>query len=754
MRLKGACRTLVATFVAGALAVPPGLFAQATSTAGAPVGSPTPAAGSDIGWPRRYDLSDGAATLHQPQIASWEGQKRMVAWSAVAYEAKGAKQPTLGTLRFEATTSVSLEERLVSFADFRISEINFPTLERSATQRLSADLHSAIPIHDRIIDLDRVLTAVDKSTILVRETPGVKADPPTVYFSARPAVLVNLDGEPVWSPITGVDLKFAVNTNWDLFNHEPTRTMYLRSEATWLKAPALEGAWQPAGKLPESFQKLPADTNWQDVRANLPGKAIAAAAVPTVIVSTQPAELLLLRGAPTYRAVTGTDLLWVSNTDSDLFRLGKTGAFYYLVAGRWFSASELSGPWTFATPTLPDDFKRIPVEHERSRVLASVPGTSQATEAILLAGIPQTARVNVKEMQPPDVQYQGEPNFQSIDTTSLSRATNTDKDVIKVGDLYYMCFQAVWFMSRNPAGPWEVARSVPTEIYGIPASSPSHHVTYVVVEEDDNDNDEWVTFGYVAAYTGMMVAWGCAVWGTGWYYPPYIGYGGAFPIYYGYPRTYGFSAWYNPWTGAYGRGTGVYGPYGGAGMGAVYNPRTGTYARGATAYGPYGSRTVAQAWNPRTGTYAGTRQGSNIYGNWGTSYVQRGDDWARTSHRTNYATGATTRTIRTDDGAAATRRGATGRTTVGRSDSGDIYAGHNGNVYRKGNDGSWQHWNDGGWSSSTRPAGTTAGQLDHDSRARAEGAERTRDSSTYRSAPTRERGGSYRGSRAGGGRRR
>ena len=51
---------------------------------------------------------------------------------------------------------------------------------------------------------------------------------------------------------------------------------------------------------------------------------------------------------------------------------------YYLVAGRWFSAPDFTGPWTFATPSMPEDFKKIPLEHERSRVLASVPGTDQA----------------------------------------------------------------------------------------------------------------------------------------------------------------------------------------------------------------------------------------------------------------------------------------------------------------------------------------------------------------------------------------
>ena len=85
---------------------------------------------------------------------------------------------------------------------------------------------------------------------------------------------------------------------------------------------------------------------------------------------------------------------------------------------------------------------------------------------------------------------------------------NTDKDIIKFGDLYYMCFQAVWFMARSRKRPMGSRGQRSREIYTIPASSPVHHVTYVTVEDND---DEWVTFAYVAAYTGMMVGWGCAV---------------------------------------------------------------------------------------------------------------------------------------------------------------------------------------------------------------------------------------------------
>src|SRR5262249_43281464 len=151
----------------------------------------------------------------------------------------------------------------------------------------------------------------------------------------------------------------------------------------------------------------------------------------------------------------------------------------------------------------------------------------------------------------PEVSYAGDPKFEPIEKTQVSRAVNTDKDIIKFGDLYYMCFEGVWFMSRSANGPWSVTGSVPKEIYEIPASSPAHNVTYVTVGEDNSDA---VVFAPAGAPPGMMVAGGFVVWGSGWYSPPYYAYGGFYPYYRPYYPTYGYHASYNPWTGAYSRG--------------------------------------------------------------------------------------------------------------------------------------------------------------------------------------------------------
>jgi hypothetical protein len=735
----------IALFLCITLLLPAPLTVVAADT------DPQPPA--DGGWPRSYNIpGGGTAVVYQPQVDTWANQQVMVAWAAVSYQATGATKSALGTIKIEANTRVALVERLVDFSNLRITQSNFPSLSREESRAVVEGIAQSIPKTERVIALERVMAAINKSSIRPRTAAGgLKATAPQIFQSTTPAVLVNFDGEPVWSPIQGVSLKYAVNTNWDLFTDDSTNMIYLRNDNTWLKASNIKGPWSPAGTLPVSFKQLPNTEDWKDVLANIPGRTIAANAVPKVFVSIKPAELILMKGAPQYQPVQATSLLWVTNTESDLFRMGQNGAFYYLISGRWFSAPSLNGPWTFATPNLPSDFQKIPVDNPRSRVLASVPGTAQAAEAVVLAQIPTTARVNVKGLQAPAVSYQGAPQFQPISDTSLSYAVNTDKEIIRVGDLYYMCFQGVWFMSQNPNGPWTVTTDVPKEIYQIPPSSPIYNVTYVTAEPDTTDSD-WATFAYTPGYLGTMVAWGCAVWGTGWYYPPYVGWAGAYPAYFWHAPTYGYAAFYNPWTGTYGRGIAAYGPYGGAGMGARYNPATGTYARGAAVYGPYGSRAFAQAYNPRTGAYGVTRQGSNVYGNWGSSYVQRGDQWAQTAHVTNTARGTSTEGIRSSGGGAISHQGAAGgSSTVARGPEGNVYAGHDGNVYRSTGDG-FQKWDNGSWSQPARQ--TDLGQLRNDQSARFEGSQRTFDQGAWRSSGmSRGDAGSFRfgGGQIGGG---
>ena len=149
---------------------------------------------------------------------------------------------------------MAVDERLVSFSEYKIAESNFPTLQRDAQKTVVSEITASVPLDERVIALDRVLANIDTSQIIPKNVEGLKADPPTIFFSETPALLVNIDGDPIWSPIPQNDLRSAVNTNWDLFEHGPSKTYYLRNDRVWLKSSDVKGPWTPAGKLPESFE--------------------------------------------------------------------------------------------------------------------------------------------------------------------------------------------------------------------------------------------------------------------------------------------------------------------------------------------------------------------------------------------------------------------------------------------------------------------------------------------------------------------
>ena len=656
------------------------------------------AAPPDPGWPRQRTNEQGRLVYYQPQVDDWKTFKQLDFRMAFSLTPKGGKE-IIGILKLQAQTDVNVDNHSVLLSNFKINEVMLPGLDPSKTSQIDQAVRSFLPPdHTAVIALDRLVATVAKS----QQAPApvaVQNDPPVIFVSNTPAILLHVDGEAVPADIAGTDLGFVVNSNFPLFfEKESPKEYYLYTGEQWLKSVSMEGGWAPTPKLPKDMSKVANDPKWAQMKKPILSPS-AKGKPPTVFYSTKPAEVILFQGQPAYTSIPGTQLSFAANTDADLFIYNPTKDYYYLAAGRWFQAPNLKGPWTFTTPQLPPDFANIPANSPAARVLVSVPGTEEAKDAVLLAQVPTTAVVDPKAAEQAKVTYSGKPEFKPIQGTSLEYATNTPDKVIKVGDVYYLCLRGVWFMSPDPSGPWTTAASVPKEIYTIPPSSPVYNVTYVTQTTSPEGSIE---SSYTAGYVGTFIV-GAAVGailasGTGYYYPPYYDYPvGAYPIYHPYACTYGVGAYYNTYTGAYGVAHGVYGPYGGAAAGAAYNPYTGTYARGATAYGPYGSQSVAQAYNPYTGTYAATHQGSNAYSSWGQSVVSNGNKSAYTQHYSN-ANGTVATAQGSGGGSAAAASTKYGNTAAAKTASGNMYATHDGNVYKNTGSG-WSSYDNGNWNS-------------------------------------------------------
>lgn len=668
-------------------------------------------AAEDVGWPRKFEKNGTEIILYQPQVDAWTNYAHIEFRSAVSIKRPADREPVFGVVENSATTRINHTDRTVLLTDLN-PQVRFVGVNEADARALEAMLREAIPKRESIVvDLDRVIAYVHLGEIQARDIK-VNLDPPPIYHSTEPALLVIFMGEPKFKPVDDTKLLFAANTNWDVFLETGSSQYYLLNGEEWLTAAdPSAGVWQPARSLPADLSKLPAHDNWAEVKKHIPGKP---AAKPTrVFVSKKPAELIITEGEPALSPIPGGHLMYVSNTENDLFLHSKEGNYYFLVTGRWFRAGKLAGPWEAATSSLPDDFAKIPENHPCAGVLASVPGTPESQEALIQASIPQKATVRRADLKL-DVAYKGEPKFKPIDgSQGVAYATNTTFTVLQAKEQYYCCENGIWFVAPKATGPFVVCAEVPDEIYSIPESSPMHNVTYVYVYDSQPDT---VTVGYTSGYEGAYASNGLLMFGAGmalgaildddddwddwWCSPCYYSYGcaarygyynGAFVrggAYYGPYGGAGYAARYNPVTGTYARGAYAYGPYGSAGAARAYNPATGTYARGGYVSGPGGTVAAGGAYNPRTGAGAATRQVQTPYGSWGRSVVSDGDDWAKFGHHSGAA--GTTAGVKTSEGGkGVVHKGESGWTYAGKTPSGDVYAGHNGNVYKR-EDGEWQ----------------------------------------------------------------
>ena len=665
---------------------------------------------TDIGWPRQIQQDGNTITIYQPQVERWDGNQ-LQSRAAVAVETPASAQPTYGVIWLSARTEVDKDRRLVTLEECTITKGTFPT----ATQDYLGLLRQTIPPGPHTIALDRLQAnlAVTQAEQQAQTQP-LKNDPPHLFFSPTPALLVLIDGPPALRQVAGTDLLRVINTRALLLADASSNTYYLALMDGWAQAPAVGGPWSLATQPPAGLDsiKAAAVASNQNQAIGNEKQSLAEAhedgEAPTVYVSIAPTELLLIRGTTTYASMPGTNLTYVQNSADDIFVDGATQQTYVLLGGRWFTAPSLqNGPWRFvAAASLPADFAKIPAYSPKADVLVSVPGTPQAKEAVIANQIPQTATIS-RTAARATVKYGGAPDFQPIDATPLRYAVNSITPVVAAGGSYYACQTGVWFLSTSPSGPWTVAMSVPPEIYEIPASSPIHYVTYVKVYGYTTSS---VYVAYTPGYYGTVLAPdGLVVYGTGYRYSPYIGSDLWVPA----PYTYGVGAAFSwsadaGWALGFGLGLAAgavgpwWGPVGYWGWGAAA-PAWGWGGYGGVAssnfYGHWGNAAFAgtrAAWaNPYTGNVGAGSRGRFYNPVTGTSGIgARGGNF--NAYTGNYAAGRAGAAYNPSTGVV--KGGAHG--VFGNAYNGNnVYADHDGNVFRASPSSGWQQRSSGGWQS-------------------------------------------------------
>ncbi|HRH71199.1 MAG TPA: hypothetical protein PLB89_16975 [Flavobacteriales bacterium] len=488
-------------------------------------------------WPIILEPGDGrTVTIYQPQPESY-ADGRFSARAAVSGAQKG-KDPIFGAIWMQGFLEVDRDTRMGTVTELKITDMRFPDMTDTSRVRQWKDYLSAeIPKHTQPISIDRLIASLEGEE--QKAPPDLKMDAPEVIYANTPSLLVFIDGEPRFQPMEKDVYERVVNTPFFIARIKDKQTFYLGTSQVWYSAKAIEGPWETTKDVPKQLQEIaPKDTSATPLEKDANGNVIA----PKIIVRTKPAELVQTKGLADLKPIQGTQLLFVTNSDEDIFMDIASQQYFIVVSGRWYLAPNLEkGPWTYVPgDRLPDDFAKIPEDSEKGGVLASVPGTQAAKEAVLDAQIPQTAKVD-RNSTTKTITYDGDPKWKLIEGTAIYEAENASTTVLYIRERYYACESAVWYESDVATGPWKVCAEVPKEVQDIPPSSPSYNVKYVYVYDS---TPEVVYVGYTPGYTGCYVYGPTVVYGTGYYYYPWYG-----AMYYPRPVTYGFSMHYNPYTG-------------------------------------------------------------------------------------------------------------------------------------------------------------------------------------------------------------
>lgn len=491
----------------------------------------TPARADVPSWPRQFDSPSGSFVIYQPQPEDLTGDM-LTGRAAFSLQKSPDANPTFGVLWFSELIEIDRDSSTVTVRNLDVTKVRLPGItpaEASRYEQLVEAEATQWDLTGSLEELQAGLAATEKER---ESVAGLDNAPPRILFSPQRAILVAYDGAPTLEPIEGSNLERVANTPYAVVYDPSSRGYYLNGANLWYAAKDPLGPWTDISAPPAAVRAaVPPDTSAEDQAQGSP---------PLVLTATEPTELISTDGPPRYAPLVDGELLYVTNTESDVLREVNTQALYVLLAGRWYRAATQDGPWTFVRgDQLPASFKLVPPDSPKGNILASVAGTDQADDAVADAEIPQTSAIRRSDSGF-EVSYDGSPQFEPIPGTSLQYAVNTDAEVIFADGRYYACDQGVWYIADSPDGPWTVSETRPLGVDDIPPGCPVYDVRYVYIYDV---TPSFVYTGYLPGYVGCYPYYGTVFYGTGYRYRPWRGR----HHYYPRPCTWGFQARYNPW---------------------------------------------------------------------------------------------------------------------------------------------------------------------------------------------------------------
>ncbi len=227
-------------------------------------------------------------------------------------------------------------------------------------------------------------------------------------------------------------------------------------------------------------------------KASLEGVAGLKNDPPKILVSNEPAVLVLIDGDPVLREIENTGVSQVINSPYTILYDQKTRRYFLTDGETWFEAADARGPYdTGGKPT--SEVKKLAdkAEAERARMEA---------EAARASGLPPPAetdgggeyvvpKIYVATEPTELIVFDGPPQWAPFSSSELLYARNTDDNVLQDIDqgYYYLLVSGRWFRAKSLDGPWSFVRpdQLPERFKEIPPDSEKGAVRAQVAGTDE-----------------------------------------------------------------------------------------------------------------------------------------------------------------------------------------------------------------------------------------------------------------------------
>ena len=304
-------------------------------------------------WPKEIKTDKATIIMYQPQSDSMKGD-HLYSRAAFSITTPKVTTPIFGAIWTDAMFSTDREKGTCTIYNVKILNGRFPgidTIDEAKVQELKQIIEEEASGWQIQFSIDELKATLAANQTAVSKSANFKNDSPEIIFVRESSVLLLFDGDPVYKEIENAGLKRAINTPYLVLQDLKDKNYYLYGGDYWYKSTdPVKAAWinvaNPSTSVEQYFNAMKKEmeiSDNPDPSATKKQTESQKATVPKIVARTKPAELIQSKGEPQYAPIQGTQLLFMTNTDNNIFMTIDKNQYFVLLSGRWYRSTALAG---------------------------------------------------------------------------------------------------------------------------------------------------------------------------------------------------------------------------------------------------------------------------------------------------------------------------------------------------------------------------------------------------------------------------